>query len=133
MYRTRMVLDDISLSLHRGEAVAVVGKNGCDKSTLLRILSGVTRSTRGTVRIAPGTRAGLIPDRYEKIPLTILQFMSYTLSLERLNISAAQDYYRMFSLEDMMDTPMKYLSRGTLQKVAVVQALVGQRDILFGG
>jgi ABC-type multidrug transport system ATPase subunit len=131
VYGSRAVLEDISFSIHRGEAVALVGENGCGKSTLLRILSGMTVPTRGKVRVAPHVRAGLIPDRYEKIPLTISRFMSHMLSLERLDASAAQGYYRMFALSDMLNTPMKYLSKGTLQKVAAVQALIGQRDILF--
>jgi len=131
VYGGHTVLDDISLSVRRGEAIAFVGANGCGKSTLLRILSGMTVPTSGTVQAAKGMRAGLIPDRYEKIPLTISRFMSHMLRLEGLDSSAAESYYRMFLLEDMLDMPMKYLSKGTLQKVAAVQALIGQRDILF--
>lgn len=131
VYEGRTVLEDVSISVRRGEAVAFVGENGCGKSTLLRILSGMTAPTSGTVHFAKGMRAGLIPDRYEKLPLTISRFMSHMQSLEGLGESAVQGYYRMFALEDMLDTPMKYLSKGTLQKVAAVQALAGQRDILF--
>lgn len=130
-YDGHTVLDDISLTVSRGEAIALVGQNGCGKSTLLRILSGMTRPTAGQVFIAPRARLGLIPDRYEKISLTVGRFMSHMIALENLNIESAQNYYRMFVLEDSLDMPMKYLSKGTLQKVAAVQALIGQRDILF--
>ena len=130
-YGGHTVLDDICLTVYRGEAVALVGENGCGKSTLLRILSGMTCPTAGKVLIAPGARLSLIPDRYEKIGLTVARFMSHMLALEKLEPAAAQKYYRMFALEDTLDMPMKYLSKGTLQKVAAVQALVGQRDILF--
>lgn len=130
-YDGHTVLDDISLTVSRGEAIALVGQNGCGKSTLLRILSGMTRPTAGQVFIAPRARLGLIPDRYEKISLTVARFMSHMIALENLNVESAQNYYRMFVLEDSLDMPMKYLSKGTLQKVAAVQALIGQRDILF--
>jgi ABC-type multidrug transport system ATPase subunit len=130
-YDKRTVLKDISLSVSRGEAVALVGKNGCGKSTLIRILSGVTKPTKGKVLIAPCAQLGLVPDRYEKSSLTVARFMAHMLMLEKLSAGAAANYYRMFALEDMLDTPMKYLSKGSLQKVAAVQALAGQRDILF--
>lgn len=130
-YGNQRVLNDISLTVHRGEAIALVGENGCGKSTLLRILSGLTAPTGGTVQIAPRIKLGYIPDRYEKTGLTVARFMSHMFALEKLDAAAAQDYYHMFALEDMLDMPMKYLSKGTLQKVAAVQALVGQRDLLF--
>ena len=131
IYSGQMVLDDISLTVCRGEAVALVGENGCGKSTLLRILSGTTVPTAGKVHIEPRVRLGLIPDRYEKTSLTVSRFMAHMLALEKLDAASAQNYYRMFALEDTLDMPMKYLSKCTLQKIAAVQALIGQRDILF--
>jgi lipopolysaccharide transport system ATP-binding protein len=46
----RVVLDDISLTVARGEAVGVIGRNGSGKSTLLTLIAGALKPTRGTVR-----------------------------------------------------------------------------------
>ncbi|GAQ55284.1 ABC transporter ATP-binding protein [Streptomyces acidiscabies] len=46
------VLEDVELTVPRGQAVGIVGPNGAGKSTLLSAISGVERATRGTVRIA---------------------------------------------------------------------------------
>jgi ABC-type bacteriocin/lantibiotic exporter with double-glycine peptidase domain len=45
----KTVLNDISLSLAKGETLAIVGASGCGKSTLLRILSGILPNAKATV------------------------------------------------------------------------------------
>jgi iron complex transport system ATP-binding protein len=51
-YGARMVLDGFSLALHRGEFLAVVGPNGCGKSTLVKAVSRALRPAAGTVSLA---------------------------------------------------------------------------------
>lgn len=130
-YDRHKVLKDISLSIQKGEAVAFVGENGCGKSTLIRILCGLTRPTKGHVCVSAGLRLALVPDRFDKVNMTIPRFMSHMLAMDGAQPDAAEPYYNAFFLQDMLDTPMKYLSKGTLQKAAVIQALAAERDILF--
>ncbi|MFR9234364.1 MAG: ATP-binding cassette domain-containing protein, partial [Eisenbergiella massiliensis] len=70
-YDDKTVLKDISLQAQRGEAVGLVGVNGCGKSTLLRILAGLSNPSSGEVSLQAGTRMAFIPDRYEKINMTL--------------------------------------------------------------
>src|ERR1700761_8522763 len=44
-------LDNVSLTLARGEVLAIVGENGAGKSTLMRILAGVTQPTSGSISV----------------------------------------------------------------------------------
>ncbi|HCF04770.1 MAG TPA: hypothetical protein DEU72_00800, partial [Desulfomicrobiaceae bacterium] len=75
----RMVLEDIHLHVARGEWIAVVGKNGCGKTTLLRTICALTRPQAGTVlvagtcvhRMAAVTRArtlAMVPQRPPTLP-----------------------------------------------------------------
>jgi ABC-2 type transport system ATP-binding protein len=130
-YNKQLILNGVNLSIKKGEAIALVGENGCGKSTLLRILSGITNQSGGKVIAAPDLRFAFIPDRYEKINMTIRRFIKHMTALEGIERFLAEDYCREYSLENMLDIPMKYLSKGSLQKVAVIQALLSERDVLI--
>ncbi len=131
-YKGKEILKDISLSVQEGEIIALVGTNGCGKSTLLRILAGLTMPSAGKIITSPGCRFSFIPDRYEKSDFTIPGFMEHVQRILQIDAKEQlKDYYKDFHLEDMLHTPMKQLSKGTLQKAAIIQALLGEKDMLF--
>lgn len=131
-YKGKEILKDISLSVEEGEIIALVGTNGCGKSTLLRILAGITMPSAGKVVTSPDCRFSFIPDRYEKSAFTIPGFMEHIQRILHIDANEQlETYYKNFHLEDMLDTPMKQLSKGTLQKAAMIQALLGEKDVLF--
>ena len=54
------VLTDVSLAIEPGEKAALVGRNGCGKTTLLRIAMGLDDDYKGVVRAAPGARLAYV-------------------------------------------------------------------------
>lgn len=54
------LFEDVSFSLNEGESVAIVGPNGCGKSTILKIIAGIESPDRGTVSIKKGAKVGYI-------------------------------------------------------------------------
>ncbi|MFN7441444.1 MAG: ABC-F family ATP-binding cassette domain-containing protein [Phycisphaerales bacterium] len=56
----RIVLDGVSISIEPGERVGMVGRNGCGKSTLMKILAGIVSADGGTVGLQRGSRAGYL-------------------------------------------------------------------------
>jgi len=64
----RLVLDGITVSITPGTFTAVIGPNGAGKSTLLRALLGLTRPSRGTVRLFGGTPESLDPASVGYVP-----------------------------------------------------------------
>ena len=57
--KTRWALSDVSFNLESGEVLGVIGHNGAGKSTLLRLASGISRPTRGEIRVARSTASVL--------------------------------------------------------------------------
>ena len=49
--KKKVAIDNLSFDIHKGEAVAILGKNGAGKSTMLKMISGVTYPTVGSVRV----------------------------------------------------------------------------------
>lgn len=132
-YGDKLILKDIDLSVKTGEAVAFVGENGCGKSTLIKLLTGISVPGGGSVWTRNGIKTAFIPDRFEKVSLTIPQFMKHMQLIEgnKPDENILEEYYENFYLKNMLDIPMKNLSKGTLQKAAVIQALIGERDVIY--
>ncbi len=69
-YGTLNVLRSVELAVGRGDRVAVVGRNGAGKSSLLRCLAGVQRPTGGVVSLGPNVTVGYFAQEHEQIDLT---------------------------------------------------------------
>ncbi len=68
----RILFRDASLSIGEGERVALVGRNGCGKSTLMRVLAGLEEPSSGTVSRARGLRIAFMPQENQE-PLLLTE------------------------------------------------------------
>jgi ABC-2 type transport system ATP-binding protein len=126
--RGRWVLSDVDMTVPGGASVAVVGANGSGKSTLLRMLAGVTRPSTGRIS---GVRApiGYVPDRFPATDaMGSLAYLTHVGRIRGLGTASARRRGRL--LLDRLDlaggvrTPIRALSKGNAQKVALAQALM---------
>ena len=134
-YGKRIVLRDINLKVKRGQAVAFTGSNGAGKSTLMKILSGLTRADNGKIICDKKVRFAYVPERFPILPVTVEDYLFHVGEIARIPLQETKEkckyYFERFDMTDMSHTPMKYLSKGTLQKVVVIQAFLSQPDILL--
>jgi len=135
-------LNDVSLRLHAGEFVAVVGRSGCGKSTLLNLAGAMDFPTRGHVLldgIATGSlnEAQLTCLRRERVGFVFQSFqLLHTLSVienvevplllagERNPRPRAMDRLVAVGLADLANRMPHQLSGGQMQRVAIARALV---------
>lgn len=66
-FGSNTVLDDVDLTIHRGEAVAIIGPSGTGKSTILRIIAGLLLPDSGDIYVQGRKRTGLVEDSPDSI------------------------------------------------------------------
>lgn len=129
------ILEDINFSVEKGKTIALVGHNGCGKSTLLRMIALLTTVSEGKIIHHKKWKMTYIPERFPKSDFTAREYVVNMGMLEGLSKEEAKERGRellkTFFMDSMADKPMKYLSKGTLQKTAVIQALLTKADILL--
>lgn len=145
------VLDDLSLTLHAGEFLAIMGESGAGKSTLLNIIAGLDRADAGRVLLEGldlGTldddaltrlrraRIGFIFQAFHLLPyLSVLQ--NVALPLELLGTPRAQRASRAMqalegcSIAALADRYPRELSGGEQQRIAIARALVHEPALLL--
>jgi len=69
-YGHQTLLDGVTLAIAAGEKVGLVGRNGCGKSSLLKILSGQDQPDSGELSARRGLRIGYLPQEFERNPLS---------------------------------------------------------------
>jgi lipopolysaccharide transport system ATP-binding protein len=128
-------LQDVSFEVHRGEAFGIIGSNGAGKSTILKLITGIMRPTRGTVQ-ASGRLSALIevsagfhPDLTGRENI----YLNGTiLGMTRAEIRQRFDAIVAFSeLEEFLDTPVKRYSSGMFARLGFSVAVHVEPEILI--
>jgi len=128
-------LQDVSLSLHSGETLGVVGRNGVGKTTLLRVIAGIIDPDRGSIHNA-GIRASMLSLQVGFVnQLTgrenaILSGM--LLGASRARIEAVMEEIVAFSeLEEFIDEPVGSYSAGMKARLGFSVAMQADPDVML--
>jgi ABC-2 type transport system ATP-binding protein len=125
------VLRDVTAALGPGEVAVVQGRNGVGKSTLLQVVAGVLRPSRGAVRERPPV-VGWVPERFPADqPFTVDQYLSFAAGTRGAPRSAVADWTERLGIADYRSVRLNALSKGTAQKVGLAQALLRRPDLLI--
>lgn len=138
-------VNDISLTIKKGEILGFLGPNGAGKSTTMNILTGYLAATSGTVTIdgfdimdSPQEAKKLIGYLPELPPLyqdmTVNEYLKFISELKSVPFKQRkrqlEEILYLVKLGDMQDRLIKNLSKGYKQRVGVAQALVGNPQVL---
>jgi ATP-binding cassette subfamily F protein 3 len=132
-YGALTVFEDVSLTLERGERVALIGPNGSGKSTLLRVLAGRDRPTRGTASLGIGVRlAYFAQDQSDQLDPDNTVFEEvYGAAPASWDIQAVRDLLGRFLFSgDAQFAPVSTLSGGERSRVALAKLLLRPNNLL---
>ncbi|MBS1533760.1 MAG: ABC transporter ATP-binding protein [Bacteroidetes bacterium] len=135
------VLDQVNLNFQAGQCIALIGPNGCGKTTLIKSVLGMVLPDSGSIEyhkkpiarehqyranIGYMPQIGRYPDH-----MTIGQIIEMIKKVRNQWTDLDQELIEAFGLEKMFDKPMRTLSGGTTQKVSAVLAFLFNPEILI--
>jgi nitrate/nitrite transport system ATP-binding protein len=141
---TRLVLKNVHLKIEQGEFIAIVGYSGAGKTTLMSLIAGLVRPTRGSVVVGgnpvrgPGRDRGVVFQNYSLLPwLTVHE--NVCLAVEQVHPEwsrakqreEAQKYVEKVNLGPARDKFPRQLSGGMRQRVSVARALAMDPEVLL--
>jgi ABC-type branched-subunit amino acid transport system ATPase component len=147
-YGRHQALDDVSLNLSAGEAVAILGANGAGKTTLLNAVAGLVRPARGSIRFGGQELAGLSPHRIVELgiatvpenrrlfePMSVMENLNLGAYIERARAGASATLARIFDLfprlAERRAQAVRTMSGGERQMVAIGRAVMSAPDLLL--
>lgn len=135
------VLKDVSLSCSKQQCIALIGPNGCGKTTLIKSILGMVLPDGGAIAVngEPVLGKYLYRENIGYMPqigrypdnMTIAQIIAMIRSIRGEREQPDEDLFRAFGMENMLDKQMRTLSGGTTQKVSAVLAFLFNPDVLI--
>lgn len=141
----KAVLDDVNLSVRKGEFVTILGPSGCGKTTLLRLIAGFQTASEGVITIGgeditqtpPHKRpVNTVFQKYALFPhLNVFNNIAFGLKLKKLPAATIEkkvkQALRMVGMTGYEDRDVDSLSGGQQQRVAIARAIVNEPEVLL--
>lgn len=139
-------VQNLSLSLHRGDVLGLLGLNGAGKSTILRMLSGTLVPDSGAVSIngfslseqplQARQHLGYLPDQPPLFnDMRVTDYITLCAKLRRVKVATlhqrVSDVLTQCDLHGMKDKRISQLSKGFRQRVGLAQAIVHEPSVLL--
>ncbi|MVX66415.1 ABC transporter ATP-binding protein [Clostridium chromiireducens] len=135
-------LKDFSLSIGKGEFIAIVGPSGCGKSTLLDIISGIVKAESGSISIdgkvvnGPALDRGFVMQGYALFPWrTIRKNVEFGLELKKVpkkeRNKISDEFIELIGLKGFENRYPHELSGGMKQRVAIARSLAYDPEVLL--
>jgi ABC-type Mn2+/Zn2+ transport system ATPase subunit len=140
-YGRRVVLEDISFEVNRGDYLGLVGPNGAGKTTVLKVLLGIHAALSGGVRRAPGLRFGYVPQREQlnyNFPLSVADVVlmgrpphaRWQRESRARDREAVDHALAQVGLTPLARRQIRFLSGGERQRMLIARALVSEPTVL---
>lgn len=131
------VLDKVNLIIPKDKVTVLLGKSGCGKTTLLRLLAGLENATSGTINylekgVDTFPKVGIVFQESRLMPwLTVEENIKLPYKKGQLADGKLNEYLKLMGLEKFKKAYPKQLSGGMAQRVAIARALAYEPHVLM--
>lgn len=139
---SKALIEDLNFKINKGDFVSIIGPSGCGKSTIFRLISKLEKASSGDILIGGNDiknlhgYIGYMPQRDLLIPWrTILENASLPLEVGGKNLKEAkekaEEYLKIFGLNEYKDKHPKDLSGGMRQRVSFIRTLLTGSEVML--
>ena len=125
------VLDNVSFELKQGEFITLIGPNGAGKSSLIKVLLGLIKADSGNIKRSSDIKLGYTPQNFSPNPLIPISVIGFLNLNQKVELSFLHEIALLAGVEGLLDSPLKSLSGGELQRVLIARALLNKPNILI--
>ncbi|MEE4198743.1 MAG: ATP-binding cassette domain-containing protein [Bacteroidales bacterium] len=146
-YNDEVILNDVSLDIYDKDFIGIIGPNGGGKTTLLKVILGLIKPFRGSVKIFDSpvhkkNMIGYLPQMNKidhKFPIKVFDIVlsglifgnKLWIRYSASDIARANQTLQQIGISDLKDYPVEELSGGQLQKVLLARAIVSSPRLLI--
>ena len=152
-YKNKAIFKNVNVTVESGKLLAIKGKSGVGKSTLLNIIAGLETATSGTYRLddmdmekknlnqlarVRGDRIGYISQfspmvpkltAYENICIPLI-FQKKHGKLEEAKMKKVVELSKLFQVHHLLDEKIKKLSGGEVQRVGIIRSIISNPTLI---
>jgi len=144
-YKKILAVNNLNLTIYEKDVFGFLGPNGAGKTTTIKMMMGITKPTKGSVKILgydvfkDGVKAkmqiGFVPDQFDFYPeLNAVEHLNYYASLFRIpkeeRCKRINELLEMVGLSERKNSKVKTYSHGMRQRLVIAQALINKPKLL---
>ena len=130
LFFEKSILQNISMTVNRGEITTIIGPNGAGKSSLIRLILGLSTPSNGLISRADDLVIGYMPQKIHvdpTLPISTFRF----LQLANASSEACLEALDLVGIPEIKHTPFHKLSGGEMQRALMARAILRQPNLLL--
>lgn len=128
----RPILEDVGVSVRRGQKIGVIGPNGVGKTTLLRLITGDLELVSGEIEISPGVQIGYFHQDHRTLDFDLTPIEEVRRLKPRMDYGEMRALLGQFQFtKEMVSTPLSKLSGGERARIALLRLLLEENNMLL--